>query len=117
MSVTLVRFRTGRGLFAVPVEQTRGVRPVSGLVPMPSPRPDVAGVVPDELGALTVLTTLGPGRNHVLVLDAGGHTFGLFVEEVTGLVRLDDEEIGSPPPGQDGDVVTGVVSAPEGLVL
>lgn len=117
MTVTLVRFRTARGLFAVPVDQTREVRPVGGLVPMPASRPDVAGVVPSEHGALTVLTSLGPGRNHVLVLEADDRTFGLFVEEVTGLMRLDDDDIGSPPPGQDEDFVTGVVASPDGLVL
>lgn len=114
---TLVRFRTGRGLFAVPVDQTRAVYPAGGIVPLPEPRADVAGVVPRPEGPLTVLTALGSGDRHVLVLDAADRRFGLLVEEVSGLQRVDDADIGPPPDGQESTVVVGVVTSGAEMVL
>jgi len=108
---TLVRFRTDRGLFAVPVDQTRAVYPAEGIVPLPEPRADVAGVLARPEGALTVLTALGAGDRHVLVLDIGDRRFGLLVEEVTGLEHVDEARIGPPPDGQASGVVVGVVAA------
>lgn len=114
---TLVRFRTDQGLFAVPVDQTRAVYPATGIVPLPESRADVAGVVSRPEGPLTVLTALGGGDRHVLVLDAAGRLFGLLVEEVTGLQRVDDADIGPPPPGQESTLVVGIVANPDGMVL
>lgn len=114
---TLVRFRTDRGLFAVPVDQTRAVYPADGIVPLPEPRADVAGVLARPEGALTVLTALGAGDRHVLVLDIADRPFGLLVEEVTGLQRVDDADIGPPPDGQASSIVVGVVAAAGDMVL
>ena len=114
---TLVRFRTGRGVFAVPVDQTRAVYPAVGIVPLPESRVDVAGMVSRPEGPLTVLTALGTGDRHVLVLDAGDRVFGLLVEEVTGLQQVDDSDIGPPPQGQDSGLVVGVVSSGDEMVL
>ena len=114
---TLVRFRTDRGLFAVPVDQTRAVYPAGGIVPLPEPRADVAGVLARPEGALTVLTALGAGDRHILVLDIADRRFGLLVEEVTGLQRVDDADIGPPPDGQESSVVVGVVAAAGEMVL
>ena len=114
---TVVRFRTDRGLFAVPVQQTRAVHRGGEVVPLPEARPDVAGVVPRPEGPLTVLRALGAGEGHVLVLDVAGQTFGLLVEEVTGLQRVDESEIGPPPDGQESAVVTGVVTLAGEMVL
>ena len=114
---TLVRFRTDRGLFAVPVDQTRAVYPAEGIVPLPEPRADVAGVLARPEGALTVLTVLGAGDRHILVLDIADRRFGLLVEEVTGLERVDEARIGPPPDGQASGVVVGVVAAGGEMVL
>ena len=114
---TLVHFRTGQGVFAVPVDQTRAVYPAAGIVPLPESRAGVAGVVSLPEGPLTVLTALGTGDRHVLVLDAGGRVFGLLVEEVTGLQRVDDSSIGQPPQGQDSALVVGVVAGADEMVL
>jgi chemotaxis signal transduction protein len=114
---TVVRFRTARGLFAVPVDQTRAVYPAGGIVPLPDSRADVAGVVSRPEGPLTVLTALGAGDRHVLVLDAGGRRFGLLVEEVTGLQRVDDSDIAPAPDGQDSSLVVGVVTGAGEVVL
>jgi chemotaxis signal transduction protein len=114
---SVVRFRTGDGQFAVRVDHVREVRSTAGLQPMPSSRPDVVGLLALGDQAVTVIARLGAGRDQVLVLEAGGTTFGLLVEEVTGVVSVEDHRFGPPPAGQEGDVVSGVVALADGLVL
>ena len=111
---TLVHFLTGDGRYCVPVEDTVGVRSAAGLVPLPAPRPGVIGVLPAD-PPLTVLSVLGSGRDRILVLAAVGSTFGLLVQEVTGLTSVDEAEIGNPPEGQDEALVCGVVAGEAGL--
>jgi chemotaxis signal transduction protein len=115
---TLVRFRTGDGEYAVAVEHAREVRSAAGLLPLPSPRPGVVGLLPGEGQPLTVVAALGSGRDHVVVLEPDdGGAFGLLVEEVRGVVTVGADEVGASPAGQAGDLVSGVLNAPEGLVL
>jgi chemotaxis signal transduction protein len=111
---TLVHFLTGDGRYCVPVEATVGVRSAAGLVPLPLPRPGVVGVLPAN-PPLTVLSVLGPGRDRILVLAAMGSTFGLLVEEVTGLSSVDEAEIGRPPEGQHEALICGVIGREQGL--
>lgn len=111
---TLVHFLTGDGRYCVPVEATVGVRSAAGLVPLPVPRPGVIGVLPAD-PPLTVLSVLGSGRDRILVLAAVGATFGLLVQEVTGLTSVDEGRIGNPPDGQDEALVCGVVEGEAGL--
>ena len=111
---TLVHFLTGDGRYCVPIEATVGVRSAAGLVPLPVPRRGVIGVLPAN-PPLTVLSVLGSGRDRILVLAAVGSTFGLLVEEVTGLSSIDEAEIGSPPEGQHEALICGVVGGEQGL--
>jgi chemotaxis signal transduction protein len=113
----VVRFRTGNGDYAVPVEHARQVRSASGLLPLPAARSDVVGLLRNGDAALTVVSALGPGGDHVLVLDPGERPFGLLVEEVTGVSTIDDDAVGPPPTGQHDDLVAGVIATPSGLVL
>jgi chemotaxis signal transduction protein len=114
---TLVGFRTTDGRYAVPVDNTREVRAADGLVPLPTPRPGVVGLLQRGDVAMPVLDVLGGGSKHVLVLEAGGQPFGLLVEEVSGVVSVQDAEVGPPPPGQESAIITGVVSLGESLLL
>jgi purine-binding chemotaxis protein CheW len=114
---TLVGFRTAEGRYAVPVEQAREVRGAEGIVPLPSPRPGVVGLLPRGEEALPVLDVLGAGSKHVLVLEAGSQPFGLLVEEVSGVVSIQEEDLGPPPPGQEDAVIVGVVTLGESLLL
>ena len=114
--VTVVDFRTSTGRFCVPVDAAVAVRFASGLVDLPAPRAGVVGILPAD-HPITVLSVLGSGRDHVLVLAAAGHTFGLLVEEVTGLSRIDNEDIGVAPDGQDNALICGVISRDDGIVL
>jgi chemotaxis signal transduction protein len=113
---TVVHFRTGGGRYCVPVEAARAVRLLTGLVPLPSPRAGVVGILPAE-PPITVLSLLGGGSGHVLILAANGQTFGLLVEEVTGLSRIDAATIALAPEGQDQTLISGVISGDDGLVL
>jgi chemotaxis signal transduction protein len=114
---SVVRFRTADGEFAVAVEDAREVRTTSGMLPVPTPGPDVVGFLAHDDRSLTVVAPLGAGRDQVLVLDPEGQPFGLLVEEVTGVTTLDEADVGPPPAGQSGDFVSGVVAGADGLVL
>lgn len=115
--IALVRFRTSTGDYAVPVESAREVRPAVGFTELPSPARDVVGVLHLADGPITVLRALGDGREHVLVLESAGRLFGLLVEVVQGVVRVDESAVGDPPPGQDRRLVRGVVTLGGDLVL
>lgn len=114
--MTVVEFRTGGGRYCVPVEAAVAVRFASGLVELPAPRTGVVGILPADR-PITVLSVLGSGRDHVLILAAEGQTFGLLVEEVTGLSRIDDTDIRVAPDGQAEALISGVISRDDGLVL
>jgi len=92
------------------------VRFASGLVDLPAPRAGVVGILPADQ-PITVLSVLGSGRHHVLVVAAAGHTFGLLVEEVTGLSRIDDQDIRVAPDGQDDALICGVINQDDGITL
>jgi len=113
---TVVSFRAGGTEYAVPVEHVREVRSGPALLPLPAPRPGVVGLLSDHGNALTVIAPLGDGRDHVLLLDHEERAFGLLVAEVTGVVTLNGE-VGPAPTGQVGHLISGVIDAPEGLVL
>ena len=114
--MTVVDFRTSGGRYCIPVEAAVAVRSASGLVPLPAPRDGVVGILP-ATRPITVLSILGSGRDHILVVAVDGQTFGILVEEVTGLSRIDDAEIGVAPGGQAEAFISGVISRTDGLVL
>ncbi len=114
---TIVRFHTSEGDYAVPVEQVREVRSATGLAPLPAPLPGVAGLMHrGDNGALPVLAILGIHGQHVVVIEKYPLSFGLLVEEVTGVLQVDDAKIGAPPPGQLRPLVSGVLNDEEGMV-
>jgi chemotaxis signal transduction protein len=113
----VVRFRTGDGNFAVAVEHVVEVRNATSLVPLPAAAPGVAGLLRRGDDALTVLTALGAGDGHILVLDVGDGAFGLLVEEVRGIVTVGEQDVDPPPRGQQSETVSGVVRGLDELVL
>jgi len=119
--ITLVHFRCGGASYAIGVECTRGVRLVAGLRALPDALPNVVGIV-DSWGdgqdePLTVVDSLGVGGEHVLVLDRGGQPFGLLVDAVVGVLRVEESAIGPPPEGQHTPVISGVVRTAASLLL
>lgn len=106
----LVRLRTDAGPLAVPVDVARAVLPAGELRPLPSPAPGVVGLADHQGRSLPVLAAFGPGGDHVLVLEAAqGGRFGLLVHEVSGVVRVGEDEVEPAPAGQDEALVTGVL--------
>jgi chemotaxis signal transduction protein len=114
---TIVRFRSNRATYALPVEAVTEVRSAADLTPLPSPRPGVAGVMRRGDEALTVLSVLGDGGAHVIVVEDGDVRFGLLVDAVVGVESIDDVAVGAPPPGQDQEAVAGVLVEDGGVVL
>lgn len=112
----MVCFRAGDGHFAVPVESTIGVRTSEGIASLPGSHRDVVGVMVGQ-PPLTVLSTLGEGRDHVLVLSVDGVHFGLLVHNVLGVLCVREEDVGPPPEGQRKDYVTGSLTIADNLVL
>lgn len=111
----VVRFRTGSGTYAVPVEQAREVRPADTVVPLPSPGAGVAGMLRRGDEAVPVLDALGAGGRHVLVVESEGRVFGVVAEEVLGVEAVG--RIDPAPSGQDHPLVAGVVQEPDALLL
>jgi chemotaxis signal transduction protein len=112
----MVCFRTVQGQFALPVESTLSVRAIDGLVELPSAGADTVGVLPGD-PPLSVLSTLGAGDHHVLVVVSDEVRYGVHVLEVLGVRRIDDAQFGPPPLGQLDGLITGTISGLGELVL
>lgn len=113
---TMVCFRSGGVSYCLPVEATRAVRPAIGVVALPAPRPDIAGVLPGP-PPVTVVSALGTAGRQILLVEADGTTFGLLVDEVTGLRRIATDDIRPTPDGQDRALVCGTFDDAGRLVL
>lgn len=109
-------FSAAGGAYCLPVEATRSVRLAQGMVWLVEARTDVAGVIAGD-PPLTVIAPLGSGGNQILVVEAAGKTFGLLVDEVTGLVRVASSDIGAAPDGQGRDLICGTVVTDGRLVM
>ena len=113
---TVVCFSSAGATYCLPVEAARAVRPADGVVPLPAARPDVTGIIPGD-PPLTVLAPLGAGGRHILVVEAAGRRFGLLVDAVSGLRRIEEADIRHAPEGQDRTLVSGTIDAGDGLML
>ncbi|MEV6873003.1 chemotaxis protein CheW [Amycolatopsis sp. NPDC051128] len=105
---TVVCFRNAGAAYCIPVEATRAVRDVSGMVDLPSTRTNVAGIVAGD-PPLTVISPLGSSGTKILVVEAGGKKFGLLVDAVTGLHWIDDADIRLAPHGQEQQLISGTI--------
>jgi chemotaxis signal transduction protein len=113
----MVCFRAGTADYCLPVTAIRSVRTAEGMVALPAPRPDVTGLVPGN-PPLSVVSLLGSGSGRqILVLEADGTTFGLLVDEVSGLRRIDEADIRPAPGGQDRTLISGTVELGDDLIL
>lgn len=112
----VVCFRTGYGTFGLPVAVVRGVIDHAGVVPLPEPRPGVAGLLRPEREALPVLDVLGADGRHLLLLLVAGRRFALVAGEVTG-VRRDGEAAPPPADGTLGPLLSGALRTAGGTVL
>ena len=115
-SVTMVCFEASGTPYCLPLEATLSIRSADDLVPLPDPAADVAGLIPGD-PALTVISPLGADGGHIIVIEAAGKTFGLLVDEVTGLQRVDAADIRPAPQGQARPLVSGTLGADGQLVF
>jgi len=113
---TMVYFTSAGSAYCLPVEATRSVRTSAGIRALPGAGPDIVGMVPGE-PPLTVISVLGSGGSHILVLEIGGTTFGLLVDQVTGLRRVGAADICSVPRGQHRAFISGTIDTDGELVL
>ena len=116
MTATMVCFTAAGGAYCLPVTATRGVRRATGLIALPGSRDDIAGVLPGD-PPLTVLSSLGGGGDHILVVESGPTVFGLQVDLVTGLRQVATTDIHAAPPGQDRSLISGTVDAAGALLM
>jgi chemotaxis signal transduction protein len=112
----MVCFQAAGTDYCMPVGATRAVRPSTGMVALPAARPDVAGIIPGN-PPLTVISPLGCGGSHVLIIEAGDKTFGLLVDAVTGLRRVAETCVYRSPDGQERPLISGTVDADGHLLL
>lgn len=119
--ITLVHFRCAGSSYAVRVEDAIEVRLLAGLQALPQAWPNVVGIIEEWGGRrdepLTVVDPLGGEGAYLLVLDRGGQPFGLLVDAVIGIVRVDESALGPPPEGQRAPVVSGIARTADGLLL
>jgi len=113
----MVRFRAQGSHYVVPVEDVRQVRTADRVSLLPAGRTGVAGLIMHGDVALPVLSVLGTGGDRLLVLDVDGRSFGLLVDEVSGVAEIDERRVGPPPEGQTGTLVTGVLDSDRDIAL
>ena len=114
--ITMVCFTAAGTAYCLPVRATRSVGTTEGMVELPDPAPEVSGILPGD-PSLTVISPLGATGTRILVLEVGDKTFGLLVDEVTGLQRIDDADIRPSPRGQDRSLIAGTLDNAGQLVL
>jgi chemotaxis signal transduction protein len=77
----------------------------------------VAGLLHRDGQTVTVVSPLGGGQpGQVLVLDDGGTSIGLLVDEVVGIERV-QVAAGAPPAGQRSPLVAAVLPGARPLLL
>lgn len=113
---TMVCFRSAGASYCLPIDTTRAVLRSNGMIALPAPHPDVAGIIPGD-PPLTVISPLGVGGMQILVVETERQRFGLQVDAVTGLRSIDDADIHPAPHGQDRALISGTIDAWGELVL
>ena len=92
MTTTMVGFRVGDAAYCLPVDVICGVRTVAAMMALPDARDGIVGVLPEELPR-TVIAPLGGDGGQILLVETDGIAFGLLVDSVTDLWRVEDGEI------------------------
>jgi chemotaxis signal transduction protein len=115
LSVSALRLEDGvvnpvRRAQAAPMASVLEVRTAGELQALPGRREGIAGLVEKDGQVLTVLSTLGAGGAHVLLLSSAKGSFGLLTDEVLGVVDVTESEIQPPPLGQSRELVSGAIN-------
>ncbi len=113
---TMVQFEVSGSAYCLPVESTRAVRSSVGMVALPAPRPNVAGLLPGD-PPLTVMQPLGPGGHQIIVMQVGRCAVRPPGRGGDGIARIDETTIREAPRGQDQELVSGSIDIDGRLVL
>jgi chemotaxis signal transduction protein len=113
---TMVCFTAAGNAYCLPVGAVRSVGTTHGMVQLPDPADDVTGILPGD-PSLTVISPLGAGGSQLLVIETADTSFGLLVDEVTGLKKVQEADIRSAPRGQDRSLVSGTLDSDDGPLL
>jgi chemotaxis signal transduction protein len=113
---TMICFEAADSSYCLPVLTARSVRTADGMIMLPEPDPDVTGILPGN-PALTVISPLHAKGTHILVLEVADKTFGLLVDKVTGLRRIDADAIHPAPHGQRRPIIAGTLETDGRLIL
>jgi purine-binding chemotaxis protein CheW len=108
---SILRFTTAVGDFALPVAHVRSVRTADELRGLPDAREGVAGALFGDGPAVPVVDALGTGGSLVVVVEVGDGVVGVLADDVTGVISVEDDDLGPAPAGQRSGLVCGLVSA------
>lgn len=114
--MTMVCFRSAGAEYCLPVEATLAVRTIAGIRSVPGSASDIAGILPGR-PPLTVISALGDGGTHVLVVESGATTFGLLVDAVTGLRHVALDDIRPAPTDRGRSLISGTIDTDGELTL
>jgi chemotaxis signal transduction protein len=117
MTATMVCFDSADASYCLPVGAIRAVRPATGIVALPAPSPDIAGIIPGNPPLTVVAPLAHHGGSYIVVIDTSDKIFGLLVDAVTGLRRIDENMIRVAPDGQERPLISGTVVTDGKLVL
>ena len=113
---TMVCFTAAGNAYCLPVGAVRSVGTTQGMVQLPDAGDDVTGIMRGD-PTLTVISPLGAKGSRMLVIESGTANFGLLVDEVTGLRKIEDADIRHAPRGQERSLVCGTFDCEEGPLL
>lgn len=124
-----VTLRVENQLFGVDASVVHDVFHPRGLTPVPLARPEISGVLNLRgriVTAVCARTRLGlPPRaegaeSMAIGLEVGGDSYGLIVDSVDEVLKLDDEKFHAPPantPQRWLDMITGVFRLDNELLI
>ena len=112
----MVEFRVGGTDYCLPVDEARAVRSSEGMIALPAPRPHVAGLLAGD-PPLTVVAPFGSDGRWVIVVEVEDVVYGLLVDTVAGLRRVDETDLRDAPLGQHREILSGSVTVDGHLLL
>lgn len=102
----MLAFRLGPELYAMPIEQVREVTRLWEITPVPNSAPYILGIISLRGSVLPVIDLcirLGiPSgergeKSRIVVVNAAGEATGIVVDQMVGVVRIQEEEIRPAP--------------------
>lgn len=125
---TLLVFVLGGRRYGIDIAQALEALPLTDVRPLPSTPPSVLGVVNLRGRVLPVIDFRAlfqplepdvPGGSLVVVVDAGGMTFGILAHALEGIVQAEPDEIARVPTPAFGErqaLVRGITSTLVGVL-